>query len=84
MPPISPTTRRARARLAQATAERNKQPHDPVLTAEVDQRRREYRYLSAQDYIRQLVDAAPPLTPQQRDRLALLLRGPSNPGGAAA
>ncbi len=25
--------------------------------------------------IRELVDAAPPLTPEQRDRLALLLRG---------
>lgn len=26
-------------------------------------------------YIKKLVDAAPPLTPEQRDRLALLLRG---------
>ena len=30
------------------------------------------------DYIRQTVDAAPPLTPDQRDRLALLLRGGAN------
>lgn len=29
----------------------------------------------AEDYIRQLVDSAPPLTDEQRDRLALLLRG---------
>ncbi len=27
------------------------------------------------NYIRKTVDAAPPLTPAQRDRLALLLRG---------
>lgn len=27
------------------------------------------------DYIRRTVDAAPPLTPEQRDRLAVLLRG---------
>jgi len=26
-------------------------------------------------HIRRMVDAAPPLTPEQRDRLALLLRG---------
>jgi hypothetical protein len=26
-------------------------------------------------HIRELVDAAPPLTPDQRDRLAILLRG---------
>jgi hypothetical protein len=29
----------------------------------------------AEDYIRHLVDTAPPLTDEQRDRLALLLRG---------
>ena len=28
--------------------------------------------------IRRLVDAAPPLTAEQRDKLALLLRGPSS------
>lgn len=26
-------------------------------------------------YVHRLVDAAPPLTPEQRDRLAVLLRG---------
>jgi hypothetical protein len=29
------------------------------------------------DFIARTVDAAPPLTPEQRDRLALLLRRPS-------
>lgn len=30
---------------------------------------------SLDDYVHELVDQAPPLTPEQRDRLALLLRG---------
>ena len=29
---------------------------------------------SADDYIKKLVDSAPPLTPEQRNRLAVLLR----------
>jgi hypothetical protein len=29
-----------------------------------------------EDYVRRNVDAAPPLTPEQRDRLAVLLRPP--------
>lgn len=29
---------------------------------------------STADYIKKLVDSAPPLTPEQRDRLAVLLR----------
>jgi hypothetical protein len=33
---------------------------------------------AAEDYVRRLVDAAPPLTAEQRDRLAVLLR--STPG----
>lgn len=45
-------------------------PHE--TTREVDAR------------VRQLVDAAPPLTPEQRDRLALLLRSPGGGVNAAA
>ncbi len=73
--PISAPSRRARGKLAQVVAEQNKRPDDPTLAAEVDDRRREYRFLSAADYIKALVDDAPPLTNEQRDRLALLLRG---------
>jgi hypothetical protein len=40
-----------------------------------EQARQKLRSTRAEDYIRQLVEAAPPLTPEQRDRLALLLRG---------
>lgn len=35
----------------------------------------EIRTARLADYIRKTVDAAPPLTPEQRDKLALLLRG---------
>ena len=35
-------------------------------------------------YITKLVDAAPPLTPEQRARLATLLRTPDDLGGTAA
>jgi hypothetical protein len=32
-----------------------------------------------QEHIKRVVDAAPPLTPAQRDKLALLLRQPAEP-----
>lgn len=31
-----------------------------------------------EDHVRRVVDAAPPLTSEQRDELALLLRGPAS------
>lgn len=34
---------------------------------------------STDDYIKKLVDGAPPLTPEQRDRLAVLLRRTTRP-----
>jgi len=37
--------------------------------------RRDLRAARAEDYIKHLVDAAPPLTAEQRDKLAVLLRG---------
>jgi hypothetical protein len=42
---------------------------------EVLNARRDLRAARAEDYIRQLVEAAPPLTAEQRDRLAVLLKG---------
>lgn len=38
---------------------------------------RSRRVADVERRIKQLVDSAPPLTPQQRDRLAVLLRAPS-------
>lgn len=63
--------RQARARLANAAARAKK---DPAAQAEVDTARQEYRYTAAQEYVRELVDTFPPLSDQQRDGLALLLR----------
>jgi hypothetical protein len=61
-----------RARVASLT--RSRKPDDPDL---VDARRKlRAERLAAQ--ITKAVDAAPPLTAEQRDRLALLLRGGSD------
>lgn len=57
-----------RARVASLTA--RKAPPDQIGDA-----RRDMRAARLADCIRNAVDAAPPLTAAQRDRLALLLRG---------
>ncbi len=61
-----------RARVASLT--RSRKPDDPEL---VDARRN-MRTERLAEYIKRTVDAAPPLTEDQRDRLALLLRGRSD------
>ena len=48
-----------------------------------DDAAREYATARLADFIERTVSSAPPLTDEQRDRLALLLR-PSSSGGAAA
>ncbi len=58
-----------RARVASLT--RSREPDDPEL---VDTRRN-LRTERLADYIRRTVDAAPPLTADQRHRLASLLHG---------
>ncbi len=65
---------KARSALACAEAEAKRRPGDPHARDEVDELRRQYRAVAAEDYIRELVDSAPPLTDEQRDRLAVLLR----------
>ncbi len=47
---------------------------------QVDAARADLATANISAYIRRVIDAAPPLTPEQRDRLAVLLR----PGGDAA
>ncbi len=49
---------------------RHRDADDPVVVSA----RRDLRAARAEDYIRRLVDAAPPLTAEQRDRLAVLLK----------
>jgi hypothetical protein len=75
--------RRARARLANATARANRSGADPERRAAiVDNARREYRYISASEYVRAVVNAAPPFTPEMVERLIALLRG-GEPHGTA-
>lgn len=73
----------ARANLASAEAAARRVPSDPTARARVDQLRSEYRALALEDHIVECVSTAPPLSHAQRDRLALLLRGPSKSGGRA-
>ncbi len=58
-----------RARLASLTR------FQPENAEALDDARRALRAARLEDYIRETVDAAPPLSSEQRDRLALLLRG---------
>lgn len=64
---MSFNTERARV----ASLSRSRTPDDPEL---VDARRN-MRAERLAEHIKRTVDAAPPLTVEQRDRLALLLRG---------
>ncbi len=72
--PVSWT--RERARLAALT--RHYPDADHAAT------RRDLRAAQLEEHIRRVVDAAPPLTNEQRDRLALLVRGSSDAGAAAS
>lgn len=67
-----------RARVASLT--RSRRSDDPDLIAA----RRNLRAARLEDYIARVVAEAPPLSDAQRDRLALLLRGSTHDGGAAA
>ncbi len=63
---LSPDQRRLRASLAAVCR------HHPE---NADKLRRDLKASRAADYIQRLVSEAPPLTEEQRGRLALLLRG---------
>lgn len=56
----------------------------PDDTETADELRRDYRAARLAEYISRTLAAAPPLTPEQRERLALLLQSPAAPGGVAA
>jgi hypothetical protein len=53
-------------------------------TPDYDDARRELRTRTLAKHIKKVVDAAPPLTQEQRDRLAELLRPVKAGGGGAA
>lgn len=59
----------ARARSRKAVAHRRGDEHAIVEAG------RDLAAAKLEDYIRRTVESAPPLTPEQRDRLAVLLRG---------
>jgi len=67
MAKASPERLRLRAQIGAATR------HHP--DADTTDLRRELAAVKIADYIRSIVAEAPPLTQEQRDRLALLLRG---------
>lgn len=72
-----PEVRRARGRLARSTGLRG--PDHPATLAA----RREFRTERWLAAIRAVVDEAPPLTEDQRARLAVLLAPVASGGGAA-
>ena len=64
---MSWTAERARV----ASLSRSRDPQDPDLI----EARRNLRYLRLEDHIRKVIAEAPPLSDDQRSRLAGLLRG---------
>ena len=65
-----------RARVASLS--RSRVPNDPDLVAA----RRDLRAARAEDYIKQVLAAAPPLTEEQRRHLAAILHSPGLAGAA--
>ena len=76
---VSGPNLRANGALRESNSE-GKRPDDPDLV----KARRDLKAARLEDYIKKTVDAAPPLSREQLDRLAILLRGGSPPGGSAA
>ena len=73
MPETSLATRRAE--LARAERQKHLNPGDPERVERASQLRRDYAAEKLVEYVTRIVDAAPPLSPAQRDRIAVLLRG---------
>ena len=65
---MTPAEKTDRARVA---AFRRHRPNDP----KTDELAAKFKADRLAQHIRHVVDSAPPLTPSQRDRLAILLRG---------
>ncbi len=55
--------------------------HHPDDRAAIETARRDLRAARGEDYIRRLVDGAPPLTAEQRARIAAILLDPAADGG---
>ena len=74
MPARDPLVRAASTRLAALAR------HRPADDSDVVEAGRDLRAARLEEHIRQVVDQMPPLSPDQRARLIILLRG----GGASA
>lgn len=66
---------RERVRVARTLASAQRFSPDAESTEDL---KRELKAMTIEDHIRALADSAPPLTMEQRNRLALLLRGGAN------
>ena len=80
---MRPERRRARSDLANAHLRFKRHPNDPAAASAVVEARRDYAEIALAEHIRATVDAWPPLTTEQRDRLAVLLKPTSDHRGAA-
>ena len=69
---LTPAQQRAAVARAHLANTRHKSPE---AGAEAERLRAQYAAERLADHIRRVVDQAPPLTPQDRDRLCVLLRG---------
>ncbi len=64
-----------RADVARAERQKHLNPGDPERVEHASQLRRDYAAEKLAEYVAKVVAQAPPLTPAQRDRVAILLRG---------
>lgn len=71
---LTQTRRQARARLASNAARAARRPDDLDAQQAVADARRDYRATALEEYIERTIAQAPPLTTEQRSRLAAILQ----------
>jgi hypothetical protein len=72
-----------RAAIARATRSMRRHPDDPALHDQLIRARRAYAEAKLTEQIQQVLANAPPLTMEQRSRIAALLTGSEGAGNAA-
>jgi len=80
---MSTERRIARSHYGTAASRASRRPDDPTAAATAEEAHRTYKAAELADHIRRLVDTAPPLTDEQRSRLAALLLPTCGGGGPA-
>jgi hypothetical protein len=81
---MRPERRKAHAGLVVATREAPRHPDDPSTLAALVDRQREYKQVALEDYVRDAVASWPPLTDEQKSKIAVLLRGTRTPDNRGA